>query len=604
MFQRSLILFCTTLGGFGLATFLLLSGSSDVATAVTTNNPTTYVTYTPTTTHFANPERGFYHHTETTYGDLNSGTLLNYRQNEEITLILRVFYLGDFVTTPISTAYLDDMTADFAAARQAGVKVVARFAYAKPPSWPPTTPYGDATPEQTAVHLAQLEPILRANGDVIATVQIGFVGLWGEWYYTDYFTSDQSNLDNISVADYVNRRTLSEHLLDSLPPNRTVQVRTPFYKMNMYGSTEPITGEVAFGSSYQARMGHHNDCFLASSTDSGTYKSNNIVVEKDFLTAETQFTPMGGETCAVEATGRSECPTALLELERFHWSYINTDYHPDVLQSWVDDGCMDEITNRLGYRLVLEAGEFGAEALPSGLLPISLTLRNEGFAAPYNSRPVELILREQTSQAVYFGTLPDDPRMWSPEGVSHTLQQTLSLPADLPVGHYDLLLHLPDPAVTLYGNPAYSIRLANDDMWESGTGYNDLGVTVVVTTAASVLAGTPSVGVSVSSGVTETAAPNLMGATQDNSGYTLFWTPLTNYSYEIWEAETPYQNSDFSLSGDLAVLTGESSYFVPLSEAPNGNRFYAVVGVNEYGVSHPTVDRWFGAFVFGLEVGE
>lgn len=43
-----------------------------------------------------------------------------------------------------------------------------------------------------------------------------------------------------------------------------------------------------------------------------------------------------------------------------------------------------------------------------------------------------------------------------------------------------MLLHLPDGAEGLAGDPADAIRLANAHRWESSTGYNLLGKTITV----------------------------------------------------------------------------------------------------------------------------
>ncbi len=44
---------------------------------------------------------------------------------------------------------------------------------------------------------------------------------------------------------------------------------------------------------------------------------------------------------------------------------------------------------------------------------------------------------------------------------------------------YTLYLNLSDPEETLHDNPDFSIRLANEDMWEASMGYNKLGVITV-----------------------------------------------------------------------------------------------------------------------------
>jgi hypothetical protein len=165
-------------------------------------------TYTEDATNFANPERGFYHHTEvkaSNYNLLNETTLKGYR-NEGITLIIRVFYLELFLASPISNSYLANVEQDFATARKAGVKIITRFAY----TTKSTAPYGDAPPDRVLQHIAQLAPILKQNSDVIAVIQAGFIGAWGEWYYTDHFSQ---SLGNPTEADWVNRRKVVDALV-------------------------------------------------------------------------------------------------------------------------------------------------------------------------------------------------------------------------------------------------------------------------------------------------------------------------------------------------------------------------------------------------------
>lgn len=52
---------------------------------------------------------------------------------------------------------------------------------------------------------------------------------------------------------------------------------------------------------------------------------------------DTQYVPIGGETCAAHA--RNECPIATAEMERFHWTYINEEYNQTVLDRWTAGGC-------------------------------------------------------------------------------------------------------------------------------------------------------------------------------------------------------------------------------------------------------------------------
>ena len=50
----------------------------------------------------------------------------------------------------------------------------------------------------------------------------------------------------------------------------------------------------------------------------------------------------------------------------------------------------------------------------------------------------------------------------------------------MPNGEYQVLLNLPDPTTSLHNRPEYSIRLANQDVWEASTGYNSLLQKVIV----------------------------------------------------------------------------------------------------------------------------
>ncbi len=427
----------------------------------------TTVSYAADNTLFINPERGFYHHTGDCDKDLfDLNTLKNYRTNEAISLVMCVFYLDGFQNSLISQATLDRLQSQLNTVRTAGLKVILRFAYTS------QTSGNDAPLSRVLDHLNQLTPIFQSNSDVINVVQAGMIGAWGEWYYTQNF----GNEGNVSAADWLNRKLVADKLLSVLPASRMIQLRTPTIKRTMYGTTA-ITASQAYNGSANARIGHHNDCFLASATDFGTYQ--NIAVEYPYLAAETQYLPIGGESCAVNPP-RSECATAMDELARFHWSYLNTDYNVGVLNSWQTGGCLTEIKRRIGYRFELKSGTFPTTTKIGGSLPFTLSLQNIGFAAPFNARNVELILRNTSTGALYRFPLPVDPRLWL-ASTTVSLSHAITLPANIPAGDYSLLLNLPDPATTLKNLPAYSIRLANNGVWEAASGFNKLLHTVTIT---------------------------------------------------------------------------------------------------------------------------
>lgn len=428
---------------------------------------TTTINYTASNQNFANPERGFYHHTETSssnYSPLSVNQLENWRENENVTLILRIFYLDGFINTSISNSYLNNMQADFDKIRQAGIKCVVRFAYSNN-----TNGAYDASKAQMLSHINQVAPYLSNNSDIISVVQAGFIGVWGEWYYTDHFGI------NPSSTDYDNRKEIVEALLNALPTDRMVQLRTPTFKRQMY-NTSPINGILSIeNSSSINRLGHHNDCFLASATDFGTYDNTNV--EYPYLEQETRFTAMGGETCA-QNEPRSGCSTAVDEMELFHWSYLNADYHPNVLNGFDNNGCLETIQNRLGYRFELKNGSFPVTVTNS--LDININLFNKGFASLYNPRNAYIVLRHVGTDDEYQIPLTTDPRIWEASTSEINLSETLILPENIVDGDYNLYMYLPDADSTLSSRPEYAVRFANTNLWESTTGYNDLKTTIAV----------------------------------------------------------------------------------------------------------------------------
>ena len=430
-----------------------------VSTAFAQN--TTVVNYKVNTATIPNPERGFYKHTETTatkYIPLDEEELISYRVKNNTTLLLRIFYIEKFLNTPIDKTYLNAIKADFVTIRKAGLKCIVRFAYSRT-----TEGQRDANKKQMLQHIAQLKPIFEANADVIALVQAGFIGTWGEWFYTTNFGMKPT------AVDYANRKDIMEALLAAVPKTRMVQFRTPFLKQKIY-QLNPVSKEEAYKETAVARTGHFNDCFLSDETDNGTF--SNVGVEFPYLEAETKYVPMGGETCDPN-TIRSNCTTALTEMNRFHYSFLNMDYNAGVLSKFKNDKCFGEIGNRLGYRFELKTAEFPNRLAVSDRLHCTLKIVNTGFATPFNKKSVQLILRNKENKKEYPIALDADPRFWDKDS-EHLLTYDLAIPETITSGTYELLLHIADDDSRLKDRPEYAIQFANLGTWESRTGYNKL----------------------------------------------------------------------------------------------------------------------------------
>jgi hypothetical protein len=71
-----------------------------------------------------------------------------------------------------------------------------------------------------------------------------------------------------------------------------------------------------------------------------------------------------------------------------------------------------------------------------------------------------------------------DVRYWFTGNIS--IYDPVQLPENIPAGSYQLFLHLPDGDPELAKRPEYAIRLANANMWDKSTGYNNLNHTLLI----------------------------------------------------------------------------------------------------------------------------
>ena len=439
------------------------------------NGQQTTLKYPSTSAVIANPERGWYDQYSshsggstlgTTYKSLKAIELRNNRERDRITLILRLFYLHEFLNeSAVSPEYLVKMQADFDSVRAAGIKCIVRFAY----SASQNADVWDATPDKVFSHIESLSAVLKKNSDVIAGVQAGFIGAWGEWYYTKNFAGQGYIPD---ATDQQNRITLVENLLKILPQHIIVEGRTPAIMKNLTQDDEPISESEAFSGSLKSRIGHHNDCFVSSASDYGTYTD----LENDlaYLHETTKYTITGGETCN-GSNIYSDCANSVSRVKELHWTYLNRGYNKDVYDKWQEQNCYDEIDLSLGYRLRLVESTLPDSADQGTYMNLSFTFSSEGYAAPTQYKPFQIVLIHSVTGAQtilnYTGT-NDDIRYWLPGEIR--TEGSVHIPENLPDGNYSMSLRFPDKSTALANNPAYSIQLANAGIWNPEKGQNSL----------------------------------------------------------------------------------------------------------------------------------
>lgn len=402
---------------------------------------------------FPNPERGFIHNAVVySEGDHLSPAWLASLRADHVTMIMRFYYLEKFKDGPISEKEVGLINSDMQLLRDAGLKCVLRFAYTDDMSGT------DAPLPVVKQHIDQLKPVFELNRDVIAFVQAGFIGAWGEWH-------SSSN----QLATTENEREVLYRLLSVLPAEIMVQVRTPGAKQQITETTSPINAAIAYTHDNRARIGHHNDCFLAGGTDYGTY--TNILADKDYISKEALYVPTGGETCPPEGAYPG-CSTGQTEMKLLKWTYLNLDWYQPVISAWKNAGCFNEFQRDLGYRLVLASARLPKQAVAGQDCRLEIVITNRGYAPLYNYKITSVVFRNAVSGEIFPRELPVDLRACKPNGLL-TISDTVKL-TGIPPGDYDLYLKITDRSDNLKNRVEYSVRLANTNTWDEAGGMNNL----------------------------------------------------------------------------------------------------------------------------------
>jgi len=435
---------------------------------------TVETTFQASSDEIANPERGMY-----VWAADNLTAWTQTQADAQFAAGYRIVYapvrLDAHAGHTLPATLLADLTEGFAVARRAGLKVIPRFMYNFPAGETAYRKAQDAPLERVLEHVGQLKPVLAANADVIAYLQAGFIGAWGEWH---------TSSNNLTLP--ARRMQIRDALLAALPPDRFLQVRYPPYLM----AWAPQAPRWRDGSA-AARIGVHNDCFLASSTDVGTYSENPTIRqrERDYVAALSTTAPFGAETCnpadAVNPTPRTNCEDILREGRRFGLTYLNDSYYRDLFHvRWQAQGCLAQVKRSMGYRFELVTLRHSSHIVAGQSGELVLNVRNAGWARAFNPRGVQMVLQHRATGRVVRLDLPSiDPRAWLP-GQTSAATARVAIPGGTPTGAYDMLLALPDGAASLAGDARYSVRPANADVaakaqgWDASLGAFRTGTTL------------------------------------------------------------------------------------------------------------------------------
>ena len=469
-------------------------------------------TYSQSSSDVSNPERGFYKQIDYIFEGGNPSVSESSITGYEGSLILPLFVLKDYRYTDDLSPAIPCIKSILGAIRSAGKKAIVRFSYSNSSS----ASTFDAPLARTISHIQQLGTVFSEYTDVIYLVQCGFIGAWGEWYYTTYFRDpnapdwpDYSYYDPVrgesvkwyennqwwhttQVIDFQNRKSVIDALLAAVPSSRQVALRKPAFK-RMYRDAQHFESwtpldRVSTGSS-NSRLSLHNDVYMIDAADQmGTFDTS---FDTNMWLQQSAYLAVGGETATINSSmshyqdyinyRNSLTQSAVVNnIQQYHISYMHTHPSSYMYQWWEDKGWLPAIKKAMGYRLWVSSLRITGSSLSNGqTVHVTLTLNNSGSAPVINHRPMKLVLLTSSGSATVLAPVGGDSSSFGDireilAGQSMVFEFDVNLPKTLSSGDR-LAIWMPDADLNnheLYKNPAFSIRLANQNMTYTGWGYN------------------------------------------------------------------------------------------------------------------------------------
>ena len=395
----------------------------------------------------------------------------------------------------LDEAFFDAWDETFNNCRENGCMIGMRFRYDDAGKDNPEP----ATFEQVLHHIDQIKEsgLLEKYSDIIAFVEGGIVGKWGEMHGGKYVT-----------VDY--KAKVLEAMLQAVPKSIPVTVRTPDIfaewagierkDLNNRELIESIS-ESKYSKTIQEnrhRVGLFNDGYMGSINDLGTFSNREI--ETDWLNHQTQTSYYGGEFSGAHDFALSfdtYLPeNAIPEMYKTHLSYINCNifpfykdftfsekYSPEGVDNsaYYGQNVLQFIRDHIGYRFVIRKSELTSAAVQGGDVKVNFSIENTGFANVIPSTQSYVVL-EKDGTFVYAEADVDCKQWLSCTTTDNSLN--IKLPDNLPAGDWNVLLKISmGTPLSLTNMTGRTIRFANEDVWNPTLGANYLGTVTIAESA-------------------------------------------------------------------------------------------------------------------------
>lgn len=306
----------------------------------------------------SNPDRGYYWQVESSRKEKFSRL-----EEEGYRLTLLTFDLQNDNEGILSLEKLQELEDALEAAQDHHIGVIFRAAYGFE-----DTPNEPEELEMLGEHIRQMSTVLNEYADNILCIQAGLLGAYGEWHSGRFLTRNEEKAKEARL--YVLRQW-EKHLEKDIE----VAVRRPKYIREAQGILDN-------------RLSFHNDAFLSTDDDMGTY--DDIYSRQEELAwaeKELLLSKNGGE---MPSWGENSVPqNADYEFGKIHVSYLNRSYQAEIFEEWKQRKLHNQnaekyINNHLGYRLFVAQIQKKKNILKlpmlHGLNTFKIEIVNSGYA--------------------------------------------------------------------------------------------------------------------------------------------------------------------------------------------------------------------------------
>ncbi len=299
------------------------------------------------------------------------------------------------------------------------------------------------------VFISYHEKLIRALGERydghpdLAQVDIGSVGLWGEWHiYCDPgLMPDTSILHQVVdlYFKYFPNTPLSALEACIIDDTYAANRGKLGWRADSWGDADATGG----------RWNHHEYFYWPTHNKyPDLWKSGPVVFEPG---------EPGGYMDGWTVPAKGVVDDALA----WHTSMVSNKSHP-IPQNIIPE--IERLVMKLGFRLVLRNITFNKAAVSGSEIPITMKWENLGIAPPYRDHRIAFRLKDKNNANVGITVTDQSIKGWLPRETNITVNY--KLPAGLPAGDYSL-----EMGVVFHNSIEHTIPIANkgktDDGWYS-----------------------------------------------------------------------------------------------------------------------------------------